>query len=312
MDILFVMDPLESVSREADTTFDLMFAAEKRGHNVWWCGPSQLGIIEGHVVAQAKSVSVHRASPHFTFKSERELVLTEIGATFMRKDPPIDSLFFQATLLLHMAHEQGAHVFNRPSSLLLANEKLYALNFPRWIPETVITSSVADVRKFIAKHGVSILKPLDGNGGRGIFRTQPGDSNLAPMVETLSNNGRWQILVQRYLPAVERGDKRIILVDGEPLGAINRVAASGEHRSNMHVGGRAEATDITTREREMCAALAPALRRDGLLFVGIDVIGGFLTEVNVTSPTGVQEIRTLSGVDISPRVIEHIEAHSVH
>lgn len=312
MDILFVMDPLAGVSRESDTTFDLMVAAEKRGHSVWWCGPSALGISEGHVVAHAVCVSLKRETPHFSVKQERELVLTEIGATFMRKDPPIDALFFQATLLLHMAHEQGAHVFNRPASLLLANEKLYALNFPRWIPETVITSRLSEVRAFVSKHGVSILKPLDGNGGRGIFRTQPGDSNLAPMVEALSNHGRWQILVQRYLPAVDRGDKRIILVDGEPLGAINRIAATGEHRSNLHVGGRAEAAEISAREREMCAALAPSLRRDGLLFVGIDVIGGFLTEVNVTSPTGVQEIRALCGIDISPRVIEHIEAHSVH
>ena len=311
MDILFVMDPLGSINPSADTTFDLMAAAERRGHQVWWCEQSALGITDAHVVARAERVNLlPQKTPHYSPLQTRELVLTEIGATFMRKDPPVDVGYLHAALLLHMAHEHGAHVYNRPSSLLSANEKLYALNFPAWTPETVVTTSIAEVRRFAEQAGNIVLKPLDGNGGRAVFRSHKGDSNLAPLVEAISFGGRLAIMAQRYLPAVDRGDKRIILVDGEPQGAVNRVAQPGEHRSNLHVGGRAEAATLTQREIELCAALAPALRRDGLLFVGIDVIGGFLTEVNVTSPTGVQEIRALSGIDISPRVIEAIEARS--
>ncbi len=311
MDILFVMDALAEVNPAADTTFDLMVAAERRGHAVWWCLQSQLAMIDGHVVARAEQVSLApRVSPHFSVRQHRELVLSEIGATFMRKDPPVDAMYLHATLLLHMAHEHGAHVYNRPQSLLAANEKLYALNFPAWTPQTLVSANLSDIRAFAKSAGAIVLKPLDGNGGRSVFRSSPDDSNLAPLVEALSFGGRMPIMAQKFLPAVEHGDKRIILVDGEPLGAVNRVAAKGEHRSNLHVGGRAEAATLTAREQSLCAALAPALRRDGLLFVGIDVIGGFLTEVNVTSPTGVQEIRALSGTDISPRVIEAVESRA--
>jgi glutathione synthase len=311
MDLLFVMDPLRLIAPDRDTTFDLMAAAERRGHRVFWCEPQALSVQDAHVVARAEQVSMKPdAAPHFTAHGVREVVLSEIGATFMRKDPPVDATYLNATLLLWLAHKQGARVYNRPDSLLVANEKLHSLNFPAWIPETIVTSALQDVRAFAAEHGKVVCKPIDGNGGRSIFVIGKDDSNLGPVVETLSLEGRRQFVVQRYLPEVTQGDKRIILVDGVPKGAINRIPPQGEHRANMHVGGRAVAAELSDRERAMCDALRPALHRDGLLFVGIDVIGGYLTEINVTSPTGVQEIRRLCGIDISPDVIAHVEGEA--
>jgi glutathione synthase len=308
LDILFVMDPLATVNPDADTTFDLMLAAHARGHRVYWCEPTALGLAEGHILAHAEQLEPRRgAEGPFKRLQKRELVISEIGATFMRKDPPVDANYLNATLLLWAAHKQGARVYNRPDTLLNANEKLYALSFPAWVPPSLVTSSLADVRAFMATHEHIVLKPLDGNGGRGVFAVKKGDSNLAPMVDALTNEGKRHLIAQRYLPEVAMGDKRIILVNGEIAGAINRVPPSGDHRANMHIGGKAVATEITERERTLCEALKPSLLRDGLLFVGIDVIGGYLTEINVTSPTGVQEIRRLSGVDISPTVIAYIE-----
>ena len=275
MDLLFVMDPVHLVAPQGDTTFDLMAAAEERGHLVYWCQPQDLAIVGGRVIAAARRVSLFRDRlPHFIERGTAMLDLTKLSATWMRKDPPVDAAFYQATLLLVHAETLGARVLNRPSTLLLANEKLYALRFSQWLPETIVTASLRDLAHFAAEHGTIICKPIDGNGGRGIFKAHKGDSNLGPILETLSNGGRMAIMAQRFLAEVSAGDKRIILVDGEPLGAINRIAAAGEHRSNMHVGGRPEAAGLSERERDICADLAPHLRRDGLFFVGIDVIGG--------------------------------------
>jgi glutathione synthase len=308
LDLLFVMDPLASVNPHHDTTYDLMAAAEARGHRVYWCHPHALGMRDGKVTALAEQVSLRRdALPHHVVLGAKELVLRDISATFMRKDPPVDAAFMNATLLLWAAFNQGARVFNRPDSLLSANEKLYALRFPEWVPETRITSSLAEVKNFLKTHEHIVLKPLDGNGGRGVFLARRGDSNLGPIVEALSFNGKVHMLIQRYLPEVKAGDKRIVLVDGEPLGVLNRVPQGDDHRANLHAGGKAVASELSERERQMCAALKPALLRDGLFFVGIDVIGGYLTEVNVTSPTGIQEIRALGGPDIAPEVIAHLE-----
>jgi glutathione synthase len=311
MDILFVMDPLPRILSDRDTTFELMAAAEKRGHRVFWCAPESLSVQDAHVVVRAEQVTLRpNQVPHYEAIGDRELVLSEIGATLMRKDPPVDAAFMNATLLLQLAAKQGARVYNRPDSLLVANEKLYALNFPAWIPETLVTSSLQETRAFVNKHGRAVLKPIDGNGGRAVFSVSKTDSNIGPIVESLSAEGRRHFIVQKYLPEVALGDKRIILVDGEPLGAINRIPQSGDHRANMHVGGKAVASTLNDREKAMCEALKPSLRRDGLFFVGIDVIGSYLTEVNVTSPTGLQEIRRLCQIDIAPRVIEAIEGHT--
>jgi glutathione synthase len=309
MDLLFVMDPLRGVAEDKDTTFELMVAAERRGHRVFWCEPHALSVDDAHVVARAEQVTLRPGQqPFFAGQGTRELVLSEIGGTFMRKDPPVDAAFVNATLLLWLAHKHGARVYNRPDSLLSANEKLYALNFPAWIPETVVTTSLEETKRFLATHERIVCKPIDGNGGRAVFVVQKNDSNLAPIVEALSAEGRRHFIVQKYIPEVALGDKRIILVDGVAKGAINRIPAQGDHRANMHVGGRAVASELTDRERAMCKALEPALRKDGLMFVGIDVIGGYLTEVNVTSPTGVQEIRRLGKIDIAPEVIAVVEA----
>jgi glutathione synthase len=308
MQLLFVMDPMHTVQPTGDTTFDLMVAAERRGHDIYWCEPAQLTLKDGKVFSHARKVSVFvDKTPHFVDRGAETLDLATLGAVWMRKDPPVDVAFYQATLLLLHAERVGARVINRPSSILTANEKLYALRFAKWLPQTLVTASLAELSAFLAQHKTIIVKPIDGNGGRGIFKIAEGDSNLSPVLETLSAGGRVAVMAQRFLPEVALGDKRIILVDGEPVGAINRVAAAGEHRSNMHVGGKAHGTELTVVEREICADLGPTLREDGLFFVGIDVIGGYLTEVNVTSPTGVQEIRRLSGIDISPMVIERLE-----
>ena len=309
LDLLFVMDPLSRILPDRDTTFELMVAAEKRGHRVYWCAPSSLRVEDAHVITRAEQVTLDpHATPHYRALGDRELVLSEIGATFMRKDPPVDAAFTNATLMLWLAHKQGARIYNRPDSLLVANEKLYSLNFPAWVPESLVTSSLQETRAFLKTYDRIVLKPLDGNGGRAVFVAQKGDTNLAPIVEALSDDGRCHFIVQRFLPEVTLGDKRIILVDGVAKGAINRIPQGGEHRANMHVGGKAVAAEISDRERAMCEALKPALRKDGLLFVGIDVIGGYLTEINVTSPTGLQEIRRLCNVDIAPDVISHVEA----
>lgn len=309
LDLLFVMDPLGGIAQDKDTTFELMVAAERRGHRVFWCEPGALKVDDAHVIARAEQVTLHPGAPkHYEGHATRELVLSEIGATFMRKDPPVDAAFMNATLLLWLAHKQGARVYNRPDSLLTVNEKLYSLNFPAWIPDTLVTSSLQETRAFLATHERIVCKPIDGNGGRSVFVVQKNDTNLGPIVEALSADGRRHFIAQRFLPEVGLGDKRIIIVDGEAKGAINRLPSAGEHRANMHVGGKAVASELTDRERQMCRALEPALRRDGLLFVGIDVIGGFLTEVNVTSPTGIQEIRRLCNIDIGPMVIAHVEA----
>lgn len=308
LEFLFVMDPLNTIQRNGDTTFDLMHTAEARGHLVYACEPRHLSLRDGRVVADVARVSMFREGPEtFVERSAETRDLAQFSSVWMRKDPPVDAAFYQTTLLLLHAELAGAKVVNRPSSILLANEKLYALRFPRWIPETLVTSSLAEVQCFAAAHPSIILKPIDGNGGRGIFKSHAHDSNLGPIWETLSNNGRQAIIAQRFLDEVSAGDKRIILVNGEPVGAINRVAKSGEHRSNMHVGGTPLGTTLSAKEQAICAELGPVLRQDGLFFVGIDVIGGFLTEVNVTSPTGVQEIRRLSGIDVSEHVLKLLE-----
>jgi glutathione synthase len=260
MDLLFVMDPIAGLHPRKDTSIDLMTAAQKRRHRVYWCEPRHLRLAGGKVLARAQEVDV---------------------------DPEREPFFIARTEM-----------------------ELYALNFPSLIPETLITAALSDVRQFIHDVGAAVLKPVDGNGGRGVFVVKKGDSNIAPLTETLTDNGRLAIVVQRFLTEVDQGDKRVILVDGQVLGAINRVPLPGEHRANIHVGGQVYSCTLNDREREVCAALQPRLVLDGLMFVGIDLIGGYLTEINVTSPTGVQEIRQVGGPDISPMVIERLEAMS--
>ena len=302
------MDPIASINIDADSTFALMLEAQSRGHALWHYHVRDLALLGGRVVAHAQPVEVRRVKgDHFTLGEPTELELSIVDVVLMRQDPPFDMAYITATHILEHIHPKTL-VVNDPASVRNAPEKLYVTHFPDLMPETLISADIRQIRRFRDRHGDIILKPLFGNGGAGVFHVKPDDPNLNSLLEMFTERSREPLVVQRYVPDVRLGDKRIILVDGEALGAINRVPAAGEARSNMHVGGRPEPTQLTDREREICAAIGPELRRRGLIFVGIDVIGDFLTEINVTSPTGLQEIARFDGVHLERAIWDAIEA----
>ena len=302
------MDPIASVNIDADSTFALMLEAQARGHILWHYHVRDLALAGGRVLAQAQPVAVRREQGnHFTFGPTEELDLAQVDVVLMRQDPPFDMAYITATHILEHIHPKTL-VVNDPASVRNAPEKLFVTHFPELMPETLITADVRQIRKFREKHGDIIIKPLFGNGGAGVFHLKPEDPNLNALTEMFTEKSREPLVVQRYVPDVRKGDKRIILVEGIAMGAINRVPAAGEARSNMHVGGRPEPTTLTDRERDICAAIGPALRERGLIFVGIDVIGGYLTEINVTSPTGLQEIARFDGTHLERAIWDAIEA----
>ena len=302
------MDPIASVNIDADSTFALMLEAQSRGHVMWHYHPRDLALLAGRVLAHAQPVQVRRVKgDHFTLGAAEELDLGSVDVVLMRQDPPFDMAYITATHILEHVHPRTL-VVNDPASVRNAPEKLYVTHFPELMPETLISSDIRQIRRFRETHGDIILKPLFGNGGAGVFHLRPDDPNLNALLEMFTERSREPLVVQRYVPDVRKGDKRIILVDGEALGAINRVPAAGEARSNMHVGGKPEPTKLTDREKEICAAIGPELKRRGMIFVGIDVIGGYLTEINVTSPTGLQEIARFDGVFLEKAIWDAIEA----
>ncbi len=301
------MDPIASINIDGDSTFAMMLEAQARGHLLWHYHVRDLALIAGRVVAHAQPVEVRRVKgDHFTLGAPVELDLSEVDVVLMRQDPPFDMAYITATHILEHIHPKTL-VVNDPASVRNAPEKLYVTHFPDFMPETLISADIRQIRRFRERHGDIILKPLFGNGGAGVFHVKPEDPNLNSLLEMFTERSREPLVVQRYVPDVRQGDKRIILVDGEALGAINRVPAAGEARSNMHVGGRPEAAKLTDREREICAAIGPELKARGLIFVGIDVIGGYLTEINVTSPTGLQEIARFDGVQLERAIWDAIE-----
>jgi len=302
------MDPIASVNIDADSTFALMLEAQARGHILWHYHVRDLALAGGRVLAQAQPVAVRREQGnHFTFGPTEELDLAQVDVVLMRQDPPFDMAYITATHILEHIHPKTL-VVNDPASVRNAPEKLFVTHFPELMPETLITADVRQIRKFREMHGDIIIKPLFGNGGAGVFHLKPEDPNLNALTEMFTEKSREPLVVQRYVPDVRKGDKRIILVEGIAMGAINRVPAAGEARSNMHVGGRPEPTTLTDRERDICDAIGPALRERGLIFVGIDVIGGYLTEINVTSPTGLQEIARFDGTHLECAIWDAIEA----
>ena len=302
------MDPLPSINIDGDSTFVLMLEAQARGHALWHYEPRHLALSAGRLLARAHPVALRRErGNHFTFGPAETLDLGAMDVVLMRQDPPFDMAYITATHILEHIHPRTL-VVNDPASVRNAPEKLFVTHFPELMPETLISASVAQIRTFRDKHGDIILKPLFGNGGAGVFHVKPEDPNLNALLEMFTERSREPLVVQRYVPDVRRGDKRIILVDGVAMGAINRVPAAGEARSNMHVGGRPEPTTLTDREREICSEIGPELRKRGLIFVGIDVIGGYLTEINVTSPTGLQEIARFDGVHLERAIWDAIEA----
>jgi glutathione synthase len=303
------MDPIGSIDITKDTTFALMLEAQRRGHRVLYLEPQDLGVDEGRVVARVQPVALRReAGSHAELGAARSVALDdEAHVVFQRKDPPVDVDYMTTTQILSLCRR--ARVLNRPEGILAANEKLYALHFPELMPETRVTRRIPELIDFLSKlGGEMIVKPLTGKGGEGIFHVRNDDRNLFSILEQATRFGSQWTMAQRYLPQVREGDKRILLLDGEPLGALLRVPAPMETRANLHVGGRAVRTTLDESDRRILQRLAPRLRQDGLFFVGIDVIGGLLTEVNVTSPTGIQEINALEGVRLEGRVIERVEA----
>ena len=305
---VFVMDPVGSIDIDADTTFVLMLEAQRRGHRVFVADPSDLMVSDGRVQVRAQSATLRREAGNPADLAAPQLLVLddEVDVVLQRKDPPVDGEYVTATQILGLCRR--ALVLNRPSGILAANEKLYACGFPELMAETLVTRETPQLIDFMVKMGGEmIVKPLDGRGGEGIFHLRNDDRNLFSILEQATAFGSRRIMAQRYLPEVRTGDKRILLVDGEPVGALLRVPSERETRSNLHVGGTPARGVLDEADRRIIAALAPSLREDGLFFVGIDVIGGLLTEVNVTSPTGVQEINALEGTCVEAQILDGIE-----
>ncbi|HWA31251.1 MAG TPA: glutathione synthase [Rhizomicrobium sp.] len=307
LSVAIQMDPIEKIDIGGDSTFALALEAQARGHALLYYGPRDLTFRDGRVTARARLLSVrNERGNHFTLGEPFVVDLSTQDVVLMRQDPPFDMAYITATHILERIHPKTL-VVNDPAHVRNAPEKLFVTEFKGLMPPTLITSDRIEIAAFRAEHKDIILKPLYGNGGAGVFRVKEGDENLGSMLEMFTAFYREPVIVQRYVPEVRKGDKRIILVDGEFAGAINRVPAEGEARSNMHVGGRPEATTLTQREKDICAALAPELKRRGLIFTGIDVIGEYLTEINVTSPTGIWEEKRFGGLDIAALVWDAIE-----
>ena len=305
--IAIQMDPIEKIDISGDSTFALALEAQARGHSLLYYGPRALTFNNGAVTARARPLSVRATKgDHFTVGESSVYDLSRADVILMRQDPPFDMAYITATHILERLHPKTL-VVNDPAQVRNAPEKLFVTEFKELMPPTLITSDRAEIGAFRAEHKDIILKPLYGNGGAGVFRVRPDDENLGALMEMFTAFYREPVIAQRYLPEVRQGDKRIILVDGEFAGAVNRVPAAGEARSNMHVGGRPEATALTPREKDICAALGPKLKERGLIFTGIDVIGNYLTEINVTSPTGIQEVKRFGGADIAALIWDAIE-----
>ncbi|MFB9148307.1 glutathione synthase [Roseovarius ramblicola] len=308
MKVALQMDPIAPVDIGADSTFRLALEAQERGHELFYYTPERLAYEEGRVTARGWPLSVRRVQgDHFTAGQDARVDLGDFDVVWLRQDPPFDMFYITTTHLLQRL-SPGTLVVNDPFWVRNYPEKLLILDFPDLMPPTAIARDIGTIRDFRARHGDVILKPLYGNGGAGVFHLPQSDRNLASLHEMFTGFSREPLIVQKYLPDVSRGDKRVILVDGEPIGAINRVPAQGETRSNMHVGGRAEKVEMTARDREICERIGPLLRDKGQIFVGIDVIGDYLTEINVTSPTGLQELERFDGTNGAGLIWDAIEA----
>ena len=302
------MDPIGAINIDADSTFRIALEAQARGHQLFYYTPDRLAYREGRIVARGWPLQVRPVrGDHFKLGAETEVDLADWDVVWLRQDPPFDMGYITTTHLLERIHP-ATLVVNDPFWVRNSPEKLLVLNFPDLTPPTLIARDLTTIRAFRARHGDIILKPLYGNGGAGVFRLDPGDRNLASLHELFSGINREPLIAQKFVPDVAKGDKRIILINGEPVGAINRVPAEGETRSNMHVGGRPEQIGLTARDREICARIGPLLREKGQVFVGIDVIGNWLTEINVTSPTGIQELERFDGINTAERIWQVIEA----
>lgn len=316
MKLAFIIDPIHQLDPGHDTSVALMEAAQVLGHEVWVTQANLLSVLEGKAWAvlerlQLKPVQLVEGrwvvEPAWYQLSDRSFApLEDMDAVFMRTDPPVTTPYLYATYILDYINPAKTLVVNAPQGLRAANEKMYALQFTKVIPETIVSADKQVIRQFVEKKGAAILKPLGNKAGEGILYLEPGDRNFNSVVELSTLQGRVPIMIQTYLPAAKEGDKRIILLNGKPIGALNRLSAGSEFRNNMAAGGTVAKTEITQQEQVICTEVAQALLKDGLFFVGIDVIGGYLTEVNVTSPTGIREIDRLEGSRLGEQVIEWV------
>lgn len=316
MNFLFIIDPISKLDPGHDTSVALMEAAQALGHSVWIAEGRQLWVAEGRAWGLLTAVTLTPVvlkegrwiltEPWYALGDRTAQPLDTMDAVFMRIDPPVNTAYLYTTFILDYIDPTKTLVINSPNGLRLANEKMYALRFTEVIPETIVSQDKQVIRQFVEHHGAAVLKPLGGKGGEGILFIQAGDRNFNSLVE-ISTQNQLPIMVQQFLPAASEGDKRIILLDGTPIGAVNRIPTGDDFRGNMAVGGRVAGVEITERDRHICTVVAPLLKQDGLIFVGLDVIGGYLTEVNVTSPTGIREIDRLSGTQLGLQVMTWVE-----
>ncbi len=301
------MDPIDSIDIDADSTFVMAMEAQDRGHDLWYYTPSDLSFTPDRVYARARPLAVRRDyDDFFTLGEPQELDLSTLDVVLLRQDPPFDMAYITTTHVLERIHPKTL-VVNDPAEVRNAPEKIFVTDFPDFMPETLITHRRSEIEAFRDQHQDIIIKPLYGNGGAGVFRLTPGDENLSSILEMFEAASREPLICQRYLPEIRQGDKRIILVDGVPIGGVARMPQEGEARANFHSGGTAEQAKLTVREREICAGIGPVLKEKGLVFVGIDVIGDYMTEINVTSPTGIQETNRLSNTKIEADIWDAIE-----
>lgn len=318
MKLAFIIDPIHQLDPCHDTSVALMEAAQSLGHEIWVTQANLLSVVESKawaILQQVELVPVQlvggrwiAANPWYKLSSNRSLIpLETMDAVFMRTDPPVNDSYLYATYILDYIDQDKTLVINSPSGIRGANEKMYALQFTKAIPETIVSADKQFIRQFVEAKGATVLKPLGNKAGEGILFLQSGDRNFNSIVELSTLQGRVPVMVQTYLPEAKEGDKRIILLNGEPIGALNRLSSGNDFRNNMATGGTVAQTEITPREYEICTQLSEQLRQDGLIFVGIDVIGGYLTEVNVTSPTGIREIDRLNGTRLGDQVIQWVE-----
>lgn len=304
----FVMDPIENVLVDKDTTFVMILEAQERGHEIYFINPGSLSLTGKRVSAVLEPMKVMRAGPHYEKGEGRRADLSELDLVFMRVDPPFTMEYVFLTYVLEYA-ERDVPIMNKPTALRDANEKLFALNWPELMTPTIVTRSMDEIRDFTkSQRGKAVIKPLDGCGGEGVFVLDSDDRNLTAILEQSTLHGTKLAMVQGYIPEAREGDKRIIMLNGEPIGATLRVPSDDENRGNIHVGGTCVKTEITASDKKICDAVGPKLREKGLYMVGLDVIGKYLTEVNVTSPTGVQEIDRLSGVNLEAKIIDFAES----
>ncbi len=307
-----VMDPVGSINIKKDSTFAMMLEAQSRGWDITYLGQGDLFLRDGRALGRSRRITLHRdRTPWYEFGTEEVQPLDELDAILMRKDPPFDMEYIYSTYLLELAESRGVLVVNKPQSLRDANEKLFTAWFPQCTPPTLVTRNAADLRAFLHEHEDIILKPLDKMGGASVFRLRQNDPNVSVAIETLTALGSRMAMAQRYIPEIREGDKRILMVDGEPIPyALARIPLEGETRGNLAAGARPEGRPLSGRDRWICEQVGPVLNAKGILFAGLDVIGNYLTEINVTSPTCIRELDTIYGLNISAQLLDAVSHHA--